>query len=123
MHDLSGCYLTGNANADGNDGAGYPPTLPVESTHALTAFPGMHIPTEDSAVTDPLIKTDPGILGGTPVFTDTRVPVRILMEYLEAGDRLDEFLDHFPTVSRKQAVQVLERATALLVGHTPKAAA
>ena len=40
------------------------------------------------------------ILGGTPVFSGTRVPVRILIEYLEAGDRLDDFLDNFPTVSR-----------------------
>ena len=46
-------------------------------------------------MTDPLIKTDPGILGGTPVFTDTRVPVRILMEYLEASDRLDQDHGHY----------------------------
>ena len=49
------------------------------------------------------------ILGGTPVFSGTRVPVRILIEYLEAGDRVDDFLDNFPTVSRSQAVEVLER--------------
>ena len=49
------------------------------------------------------------ILGGTPVFSGTRVPVRILIEYLEAGDRVDDFLDNFPTVSRSRAVDVLER--------------
>ena len=95
----------------------------MEPTDALAAFPGLHAPTEAPAMTDSPIKTDPRILGGTPVFTGTRVPMRILMEYLEAGDRLDEFLDHYPSVSRKQAVQVLEHATALLVGHAQKAAA
>ena len=54
-------------------------------------------------MTDTLIERNPEILGGTPVFAGTRVPVRILMEHLEAGDRLDEFLDDFPTVTREQA--------------------
>ena len=62
-----------------------------------------------------IIDRNPGILGGTPVFAGTRVPVRILMEHLEAGDRLDDFLDDYPTVARKQAVALLERLTALLV--------
>ncbi|MCY3729706.1 MAG: DUF433 domain-containing protein [Rhodospirillaceae bacterium] len=59
---------------------------------------------------DEPIDRNPDMLGGTPVFTGTRVPVRILMEYLEAGDRLDDFLEDFPSVSRDQAVAVLERA-------------
>ena len=67
-------------------------------------------------MTDTLINRDPDILGGTPVFSGTRVPVRILMEHLEAGDRLDDFLDDYPTVSRDQAVELLERATTMLVG-------
>ena len=67
-------------------------------------------------MTDKLIDRDPEILGGTPVFSGTRVPVRILMEHLEAGDRLDDFLDDYPTVSRDQAVELLERATTMLVG-------
>ena len=50
------------------------------------------------------------------MFSGTRVPVRILMEHLEAGDRLDDFLDDYPTVSRDQAVELLERATTMLVG-------
>ena len=67
-------------------------------------------------MTDRLIDRNPDILGGTPVFSGTRVPVRILMEHLEAGDRLDDFLDDYPTVSRDQAVELLERATTMLVG-------
>ena len=66
-------------------------------------------------MTDALIDRRPDILGGTPVFAGTRVPVRILMEHLEAGDRLDEFLEDYPTVSRRQAIAVLERATEMLV--------
>ncbi|MDE2979002.1 MAG: DUF433 domain-containing protein [Acidobacteriota bacterium] len=62
-----------------------------------------------------IIDRNPGILGGTPVFTGTRVPVKILMEHLEAGDRLDDFLKDYPTVTRKQAVALLERMTAQLV--------
>lgn len=66
-------------------------------------------------MTDKLIDRDPDILGGTPVFSGTRVPVRILTEHLEAGDRLEEFLGDYSTVSRKQAIELLERATAMLV--------
>ena len=72
---------------------------------------------------DKLIDRDPDILGGTPVFSGTRVPVRILMEHLEAGDRLDEFLEDYPTVTRDQAVAVLERAKAMLVGKVDEATA
>ena len=54
-------------------------------------------------MSDGPIDRNPDILGGTPVFTRTRVPVRILMEYLEAGDRLDDFLQDFPSVSRDKA--------------------
>ena len=65
-------------------------------------------------MTEKLIDRNPDILGGTPVFSGTRVPVRILMEHLEVGDRLDDFLDDYPTVTREQAVELLERATARL---------
>ena len=54
--------------------------------------------------------SDPEILGGTPVFTGTRVPVQTLLDYLEGGDTLDEFLDGFPGVSHEQAVTFLEMA-------------
>ncbi|HEU0154470.1 MAG TPA: DUF433 domain-containing protein [Stellaceae bacterium] len=58
----------------------------------------------------PVVVTDLDILGGTPVFAGTRVPVRSLFDYLEAGDTLDEFLDQFPSVTREQAIAVLKRA-------------
>ncbi len=74
-------------------------------------------------MTDKLINRDPQILGGTPVFAGTRVPVRILMEHLEAGDRLDDFLVDYPTVSREQAVALLERATLLLASEVDETAA
>ena len=63
------------------------------------------------------IHSDPEILGGTPVFVGTRVPFQTLLDYLEAGDPLDEFLDDFPTVSREQAVAALEAAKNLLLDH------
>lgn len=68
-----------------------------------------------------VIHSDPDILGGTPVFVGTRVPVKTLLDYLEAGDRLDQFLDHFPTVTREQAIAALELAKEMLVthAHTP----
>ncbi|MBY0527218.1 MAG: DUF433 domain-containing protein [Gemmataceae bacterium] len=65
----------------------------------------------------PVIHSDPDILGGTPVFVGTRVPVRTLLDYLVAGDTLEEFLDHFPSVSREQAVAALGQANELLVSH------
>lgn len=64
-----------------------------------------------------VIHCDPDILGGTPVFVGTRVPVRTLLDYLGAGDTLEVFLDHFPTVSREQAVAALGQANELLVSH------
>jgi len=57
-----------------------------------------------------VIERSPDILGGVPVFAGTRVPVRTLIDYLEAGDSLNEFLGDFPTVTREQAVAVLEQA-------------
>ena len=58
----------------------------------------------------PVVHRDPEILGGTPVFVGTRVPVKNLFDYLEAGDSLDEFLTSFPSVTREQAVAALELA-------------
>jgi uncharacterized protein (DUF433 family) len=57
-----------------------------------------------------VIKCDPDILGGTPVFADTRVPVQTLIDYLKAGDSLNDFLEGFPSVSREQAQAFLELA-------------
>ena len=59
---------------------------------------------------DPAVHGDPRIMVGTPVFVGTRVPFQTLLDYLEAGDSLDLFLDHFPTVKRDQAVAALEQA-------------
>lgn len=61
-----------------------------------------------------LITIDPEILGGQPVFAGTRVPIETLFDQLEAGISLDEFLDDFPTVSKAQAIGLLETATKLL---------
>jgi uncharacterized protein (DUF433 family) len=58
----------------------------------------------------PVIHSDPEILGGTPVFVGTRVPAQALIDYLEGGHPLDEFLDDFPSVSREQAIAALELA-------------
>ena len=62
-----------------------------------------------------VVHSDPEILGGTPVFVGTRVPVKNLFDYLEAGDSLDEFLDSFPSVTREQAIAALEIARKALV--------
>ena len=65
----------------------------------------------------PVIHRDPDILGGTPVFAGTRVPVRTLLDYLEAGESLGEFLEDFPSVPREQAVAALRLAGQMLVDH------
>jgi uncharacterized protein (DUF433 family) len=66
---------------------------------------------------DHVIHSDPDILGGTPVFVGTRVPLKNLVDYLEGGHSLAEFLDDFPTVSHEQAVAALEEAKELLVAN------
>ena len=77
-------------------------TFPVKSRYVMTH--------------DQVVSRDPDILAGTPVFAGTRVPVQNLVDYLAAGDDLDEFLDDFPSVRREQAVAFLEEAkNALLV--------
>jgi len=63
-----------------------------------------------------VIQRSPEILGGTPVFTGTRVPVQTLLDYLEAGQPLSDFLEDFPTVTRDQAVAALEQAKEVLLG-------
>ncbi len=64
----------------------------------------------------PLVTCSADVMGGTPVFAGTRVPVQTLFEYLEAGDTIDDFLEGFPTVSRQQVIAFLEEAkTRMLV--------
>jgi uncharacterized protein (DUF433 family) len=64
-----------------------------------------------------IILRDPDVLGGTPVFRGTRVPFQALLDYLEGGQTLDEFLDDFPTVTRQAAVHALEHAKTLVVSE------
>jgi uncharacterized protein (DUF433 family) len=64
-----------------------------------------------------IVVKDQDILGGIPVFRGTRVPLQALLDYLEGGQTLDEFLDDFPTVTKDAAVAVLELAQSLLVGQ------
>ena len=61
-------------------------------------------------MTSRVIRSDPKILGGTPVFTGTRVPLKNLIDYLVGGHPLDDFLDDFPSVTREQVIAVLEDA-------------
>ena len=67
------------------------------------------------------VHVDSDILGGTPVFVGTRVPLRNLIDYLEAGESIDAFLDDFPTVTKDQAVAVLEAAHKVLVSSARSA--
>jgi uncharacterized protein (DUF433 family) len=64
-----------------------------------------------------VLRSDPEILGGTPVFAGTRVPIQTFVDYLEAGDSINDFLDDFPTVTREQTVAALELAKEMLVAH------
>ncbi len=71
----------------------------------------------------PLIQRSDDILGGTPVFAGTRVPVQTLFDYLEEGDTLDEFLDDFPAVTKEHAVQFLERMKEAVLAQEYESAA
>jgi uncharacterized protein (DUF433 family) len=62
-----------------------------------------------------VIYRDPEVMSGTPVFCGTRVPIQTLIEYLEAGDSIDEFLEGFPSVTREQVIAFLEEAKEKLV--------
>jgi uncharacterized protein (DUF433 family) len=72
------------------------------------------MPERDTMTFTTLVK-DQNILGGVPVFRDTRVPFQALLDYLEGGQPLDEFLNDFPTVSREAAIAALEEAKALVI--------
>ena len=84
-------------------GRTYTQSMPLGGRARKDQIPGVH--------------SDPDILGGTPVLVGTRVPVRALLDYLEHGRPLGEFLDDFPTVTREAAIASLERAKSLLVGQ------
>jgi uncharacterized protein (DUF433 family) len=67
--------------------------------------------------TQELIVSSPDILGGTPVFAGTRVPIKNLTDYIEAGGTLNEFLEDFPSVSREQAIEFIEQAKEALLAQ------
>jgi len=64
-----------------------------------------------------IVHSDPEIVSGTPVFVGTRVPARALIDYLEGGETIDEFLDDYPSVSREQAIAFLEEAGRALLAR------
>jgi uncharacterized protein (DUF433 family) len=64
---------------------------------------------------EPIISASPDVMGGTPVFAKTRVPVQTLLDYLKAGESIDDFLEGFPTVAREQVVAFLEEAEEQIV--------
>ena len=69
----------------------------------------------------PVVHCDPEIMSGTPVFVGTRVPFQTLLDYLEAGQPLSEFLEDFPTVSKEQAIAALEQAKEALLARARSA--
>ena len=70
---------------------------------------------------DAIVSVSPDVMSGAPVFRGTRVPIKNLLDYLAAGDSLDEFLDQFPTVKREQAVALIELAETLLLARVDEA--
>lgn len=62
-----------------------------------------------------IISISPDVMGGTPVFRGTRVPIQTLLDYLEAGESIDNFLEGFPTVTREQVIAFLEEAKELII--------
>jgi len=69
-----------------------------------------------------VVVVDPDIMSGTPCFAGTRVPVRTLLDYLEAGESLGAFLEQFPTVSRAQAIAFLEQSAEAMLKNIPQPA-
>ena len=108
--------MRGQAGTVGIGGAsvGLPQCGPVESRLVLRAT-GPKARSVNLA--GEVIVKDPDVLGGTPVFRRTRVPFQALLDYLEGGQNLDEFIDDFPTVTREAAISALELANSVLTGQ------
>jgi uncharacterized protein (DUF433 family) len=70
-------------------------------------------------MTHPVVCRDPEIMSGTPVFCGTRVPIQTLLDYIEAGETIDDFLEGFPSVTREQVVAFLEQAKDRLLETVP----
>jgi uncharacterized protein (DUF433 family) len=64
----------------------------------------------------PVVSISPDVMGGTPVFVGTRVPVQTLLDYLKAGESIDDFLDGFPTVTKDQVIVLLEELEKQIIG-------
>jgi len=77
---------------------------------------------EPAMTESPVVHSHPEIVSGEPVFIGTRVPARNLLDWIEGGHTLDEFLDNFPSVTRDQAITFLEQATEAFLSHLPQAA-
>ena len=67
----------------------------------------------------PVVSRSPDVMGGPPVFCGTRIPVQTLLDYLEAGESIDEFLKGFPSVTREQVIAFLEEAKDRLIESVP----
>ena len=105
---------SGDGRAGGNGGLGLPQRGLVESKLVLRAT-GPKARSVNLA--GEVIVKDPDVLGGAPVFRGTRVPFQALLDYLEGGQNLDEFIDDFPTVTREAAISALELANSVLAGQ------
>lgn len=77
----------------------------------------MKFDAETTQTVDGIITCDTAVMSGTPVFKNTRVPIKNLIDYLEGGETLDEFLEDFPSVSREQAIKVLELVKEILLTY------
>ncbi len=75
----------------------------------------MHVESKLGSMAHPIVTVSPDILSGTPVFAGTRVPVQALIDYLEGGETIDDFLAGFPTVDRAQVVAFLDEATSRMI--------
>ncbi len=68
-----------------------------------------------TAMREPTVTSSPDVMGGTPVFAGTRVPVQTLLDYLKGGETIDDFLDGFPTVTKEQVIAFLDEAEEQIV--------
>jgi uncharacterized protein (DUF433 family) len=98
-------------------GRGLPLTAVVIAGTAIAGYSVQNAESMTSMDRSQIVHSNPEILGGTPVFVGTRVPVRTLLVYLEGGETLEEFLDNFPTVSREQAIAFLEESASSLLAQ------
>lgn len=104
-----GCFVVSDLGVDLGNG------VTVDRPERLAANPSQVYPADMPTPSVPAVQSDPEIMSGTVVFAGTRVPFQTLIDYLEAGQPLSEFLEDFPTVSSEQAVAALEEAKEALL--------